>query len=119
MFVSILQRLGLKGARRGGEPLQSRADQNTRTAESGGEQGRKPLEAGSRFHAQAASDKKQTVKAPAKNSKVPAVTNSAKAKTTSVAAPKAVQPVVKAKAGSGPAALLKTGATPAKAKPDS
>ena len=44
MFVSILQRFGLRGLRRSGEPLQSRADQNTRTDESGGRNSSKSLE---------------------------------------------------------------------------
>jgi DnaK suppressor protein len=55
MFVSILQRFGFRASQRAGEPLQSRADQNTRKAESGGAPGKKqgerrvkmaPLEAG-------------------------------------------------------------------------
>lgn len=36
MFVSILQRFGFRVSQHAGEPLQSRADQNTRKAESGG-----------------------------------------------------------------------------------
>ena len=39
MFVSILQRFGFKASQRAGEPLQSRADQNTRKTESGGAPG--------------------------------------------------------------------------------
>ena len=41
MFVSILQRFGFKASQRAGEPLQSRADQNTRKTESGGAPGKK------------------------------------------------------------------------------
>src|SRR2546426_4301503 len=41
MFVSILQRFGFKASQRAGEPLQSRADQNTRKTESGGATGKK------------------------------------------------------------------------------
>ena len=36
MFVSILQRLGFRAPQHPGEPLQSRADFNTRTSPSGG-----------------------------------------------------------------------------------
>ena len=60
MFVSILQRFGLRGLRRSGEPLQSRADQNTRTAESGG-----PAESVAEAHPEAASQRRQEVKAKA------------------------------------------------------
>ncbi len=35
MFVSILQRLGLRASRHPGEPLQSRADSTTRTSRPG------------------------------------------------------------------------------------
>lgn len=35
MFVSILQRLGLRASRHRGEPLQSRADSTTRTSRPG------------------------------------------------------------------------------------
>jgi len=35
MFVSILQRLGLRASRHPGEPLQSRADSTTRTSPPG------------------------------------------------------------------------------------
>lgn len=42
MFVSILQRFVLRVSQRAGQPLQSRADQNTRKAESGGVPGIKP-----------------------------------------------------------------------------
>ena len=42
MFVSILQRFVLRVSQRAGEPLQSRAGQNTRIAESGGLPGLKP-----------------------------------------------------------------------------
>jgi DnaK suppressor protein len=41
MIVSILQRFGFRVSQHAGEPLQSRADQNTRKAESGGQPGRK------------------------------------------------------------------------------
>ena len=58
MFVSILQRFGLKGLRRSGEPLQSRADQNTRTAESG-----TPATPVTEGHPEAASQRRQAVKA--------------------------------------------------------
>jgi hypothetical protein len=37
MFVSILQRFVCRVIQLGGEPLQSRADQNTRNIESGGQ----------------------------------------------------------------------------------
>jgi len=43
MFVSILQRFGFRVSRHAGEPLQSRADQNTRKVESGGQPGRKQV----------------------------------------------------------------------------
>ena len=42
MFVSILQRFVFWVSQRAGEPLQSRAGQNTRKAESGGLSGLKP-----------------------------------------------------------------------------
>jgi hypothetical protein len=42
MFVSILQRFVFWVSQGAGEPLQSRADQNTRKAESGGQSGEKP-----------------------------------------------------------------------------
>lgn len=37
MFVSILQRLGVRVSQHPGEPLQSRADSNTRKSRSGGQ----------------------------------------------------------------------------------
>lgn len=40
MFVSILQRFGFKAPQRASEPLQSRADPNTRATESAGESGK-------------------------------------------------------------------------------
>jgi hypothetical protein len=43
MFVSILQRFVCRVIQLGGEPLQSRADQNTRKTESGGQSSKKPL----------------------------------------------------------------------------
>jgi DnaK suppressor protein len=61
MFVSILQRFGLRGLLRSGEPLQSRADQNTRTAESGG-----PARSIAEGHPEATSQRRQVVKAQAK-----------------------------------------------------
>lgn len=42
MFVSILQRFICRVIQLAGEPLQSRADQNTREIESGGQSGKKP-----------------------------------------------------------------------------
>ena len=42
MFVSILQRFVLRVVRLAGQPLQSRADQNTRKVKSGGQSGTKP-----------------------------------------------------------------------------
>ena len=42
MFVSILQRFIFWVSQRAGEPLQSRADQNTRKTKSGGGPGSKP-----------------------------------------------------------------------------
>ena len=42
MFVSILQRFVSRVSQAAGEPLQSRADQNTRKTESGGQSGTKP-----------------------------------------------------------------------------
>jgi hypothetical protein len=42
MFVSILQRFVFWVSQGAGEPLQSRADQNTRKTESGGQSGSKP-----------------------------------------------------------------------------
>lgn len=41
MFVSILQRFVCRVIQLAGEPLQSRADQNTRKMESGGQPGKK------------------------------------------------------------------------------
>jgi hypothetical protein len=41
MFVSILQRFGFKVPQRVSEPLQSRADQNTRKSEAGGQPDKK------------------------------------------------------------------------------
>ena len=43
MFVSILQRFVFWVSQGAGEPLQSRADQNTRKIESGGQSGIKPV----------------------------------------------------------------------------
>lgn len=42
MFVSILQRFVCRVIQLAGEPLQSRADQNTRKIKSGGQPGKKP-----------------------------------------------------------------------------
>lgn len=42
MFVSILQRFFCRVIQLAGEPLQSRADQNTRENESGGQASKKP-----------------------------------------------------------------------------
>jgi len=43
MFVSILQRFAFWVSQRTGEPLQSRADQNTQKIELGGQSGTKPV----------------------------------------------------------------------------
>lgn len=43
MFVSILQRFAFWVSQRAGEPLQSRADQNTQKIELGGQSGTKPV----------------------------------------------------------------------------
>ena len=48
MFVSILQRFVFRASQRDSEPLQSRADQNTRKAESGGSPDKKQGERESR-----------------------------------------------------------------------
>jgi DnaK suppressor protein len=64
MFVSILHRFVLRGLRRSGEPLQSRADQNTRTAESGG-----PAGSVAEGHPEATSQRRQALKATAKKPK--------------------------------------------------
>jgi DnaK suppressor protein len=73
MFVSILQRFGLRGLRRSGEPLQSRADQNTRTSQSGG-----PAESVAEGHPEATSQRRQAVTAQKpKASKAPAPTKHA------------------------------------------
>ena len=144
MFVSILQRLGFKGSQRSGEPLQSRADQNTRTTRSDGRPGTEPSrkkpyaeelprhkQAGSKGRKesesrpmavkgthdnnmrdivtvtppeagpQAASDRRQIVKAPAKK--------------LTVAAQAAAKPAVKAKAVSKPVQPVKPAGKSAKA----
>lgn len=43
MFVSILQRFVFRKSQRAGEPLQSRADPNTRKVESGGQPDKKQV----------------------------------------------------------------------------
>ena len=60
MFVSILQRFGFKASRQSGQPLQSRADQNTKADAKSG--------VGAGVHPEAASQRRQAVKAkPAKS----------------------------------------------------
>ncbi len=89
MFVSILQRFGFKASRQAGQPLQSRADQNTKADAKSG--------VGAGVHPEAASQRRQAVKAkPAKSAK--AGKPASKAKTTAKAVVKSVKAVAKAKA---------------------
>ena len=60
MFVSILQRFGFKASRKAGQPLQSRADQNTKPDTKSS--------VGSGVHPEAASQRRQAVKAKPANS---------------------------------------------------
>ena len=60
MFVSILQRFGFKASRQAGQPLQSRADQNTKADAKPG--------VGAGVHPEAASQRRQAVKAKPANS---------------------------------------------------
>ena len=105
MFVSILQRFGFKIARQAGQPLQSRADQNTRPDTASGD--------GGGVHPEAASQRRQAVKAkPAKSAKAnqaaskPALIAKKAAKSPKVVASK---PVVKtaAKPKSVPKGVVK------------
>jgi len=98
MFVSILQRFGFNLARQAGQPLQSRADQNTRLGT--------PLGNAGGTHPEAASQRRQAVKAkPAKSAKAnkvagkPASTAKKAAKSTrAVASKPAVKAALKAAA---------------------
>ncbi len=60
MFVSILQRFGFKASRQAGQPLQSRADQNTKADAKPG--------VGAGVHPESASQRRQAVKAKPANS---------------------------------------------------
>ena len=77
MFVSILQRFGFSRLRHADEPLQSRADQNTRTTESGGSAGSVAED-----HPQATSMKRLGVNAQAKTPDKPQQAAKANAKPT-------------------------------------
>ena len=92
MFVSILQRFGFKASRQAGQPLQSRADQNTKADAKWG--------VGAGVHPEAASQRRQAVKAKPANS---AKTSKAASKVKIAA--KAV--VKSAKAVAKPKAALK------------
>ncbi len=109
MFVSILQRFGFKASQQAEQPLQSRADQNTRPGTPSGD--------GGGVHPEAASQRRQAVKAkPAKSAK--ASQSASKSKPTAKKVVKAAvsKPVVKTKAKAKVAAKPK--ATPkAAAKP--
>ena len=112
MFVSILQRFGFKASRQSGQPLQSRADLNT--------QPRASAEA----HPEAASQRRQAVKAKPVKKTQPAskATNKVLAKAPTKAAAKAaskgVKAVAKPKAPAKTAAKGSFKAAPkAKAKP--
>jgi len=91
MFVSILQRFGFKVSRQAGQPLQSRADQNTRPDTRSGD--------GGGAHPVAASQRRQAVKAKSAKSAKSAKANQATSKSASTAkkAAKVVasKPVVK------------------------
>jgi len=91
MFVSILQRFGFKASRQAGQPLQSRADQNTRPDTPSGD--------GGGVHPEAASQRRQAVKAKSAKSAKSAKANQATSKLASSAkkAAKVVasKPVVK------------------------
>ena len=96
MFVSILQRFGFKASRQAKQPLQSRADLNTRPAT--------PLGDGGGVHPEAASQRRQVVKAkPAKSAKA----NQAASKPASIAKKAAKAPTA---AASKP--IVKTAAEP-------
>jgi DnaK suppressor protein len=83
MFVSILQRFGFKPSARAGQPLQSRADQNTRPSALLGD--------GGGVHPEAASQRRQAVKAkPATSAKA----NKSASKPRSAAKP-ATKPAAK------------------------
>ncbi|NQW92769.1 MAG: RNA polymerase-binding protein DksA [Polaromonas sp.] len=94
MFVSFLQRFGFKASAQPEQPLQSRADQNTRLGIPSGD--------GGAVHPEAASQRRQAVKAKsAKSAKSAKASQSAsKSKTTAKKPVKAAvsKPVVKTKA---------------------
>ena len=120
MFVSILQRFGFKTSRQAGQPLQSRADQNTQSDTPSGD--------GGGIHPAAAVQRRQAVKAkPAKS--VKAIKSAGKPATPAKKAVKASasKPVTKTAAKAPPKAMpkpatnpkstVKTAAQPAVKKP--